>query len=168
MLTVTASLGVIAAMTLTAGTLVAAPPGAAPHQTISAISWHPCALGPDDAEGRALDEAGVECADVTVPLDYAKPDGRTIAVAIARSRGADGAHHIGSLIINLGGPASPVLDRVPLRPGRDGRDGRTLRPDRHGPPLCRAQHTGRLPVARVLAAAVGGRRPGRLRRDGVP
>ncbi|GIM80783.1 peptidase [Amorphoplanes auranticolor] len=51
---------------------------------------------------------------MTVPLDYAKPHGRTITVAIARSRGADATHRIGSMIINLGGPASPVRDSVPL------------------------------------------------------
>ena len=78
------------------------------------LSWHPCAVGSEDAEGQALDDAGVECGDVTVPLDYAEPHGRTITVAIARSRGSDTTHHLGPMIINLGGPASPVRDSVPL------------------------------------------------------
>lgn len=37
--------------------------------------WGSCVKGPDDATGRGLDEAGVQCADLTVPLDYAAPRG---------------------------------------------------------------------------------------------
>jgi pimeloyl-ACP methyl ester carboxylesterase len=112
----TAGLSIIAALSLTAGTAFSGS-GTSPitvSHTGPAVVWHPCALGPDDTAGRALDEAGVDCADVPVPLDYAKPHGRSITVAIARSRGSGTAHHIGSMIINLGGPASPVLDSVPL------------------------------------------------------
>lgn len=127
----TASLSIITVMSLTAGAAGAALPGDAPngtghrgadtgHRHVGAspgrpgVRWHPCALGPDDTEGRALDDAGVECGDVAVPLDYRSPRGRSITVAIARSRGSDTAHRIGSMIINLGGPGSPVLDSVPL------------------------------------------------------
>lgn len=35
--------------------------------------WGSCVTGPDDTTGRDLDRAGVQCADVTVPLDYAAP-----------------------------------------------------------------------------------------------
>lgn len=113
----TASLSIITVMSLAAGASAAAVPGEAPSiadQSKPGISWHPCALRPDDAEGRSLDEAGVECGDVTVPLDYTRPRGRSITVAIARSRGSDTTHHVGAMIINLGGPASPVLNSVPL------------------------------------------------------
>jgi pimeloyl-ACP methyl ester carboxylesterase len=77
------------------------------------IHWHACTLGPDDAEGAALDAAGVDCADVAVPLDYRRPHGRSITVAIARSKAPDAGHRTGAMIINLGGPASPVLSIVP-------------------------------------------------------
>jgi pimeloyl-ACP methyl ester carboxylesterase len=115
----TASLGIIAVVTLTPGASIAGAlgpgPGGAPPTSVSPkISWHACTLGPDDTAGQALDEAGVQCADVTVPLDYSEPRGRTITVAIALSRGSDTAHRLGSLIINLGGPALPVRDSVPL------------------------------------------------------
>jgi pimeloyl-ACP methyl ester carboxylesterase len=79
-----------------------------------AIDWKACQRGPDDAEGRALDEAGVQCADVRVPLDYSRPRGRTITVAIARSKATDTTHYAGPLIFNLGGPSNPVLSTVPL------------------------------------------------------
>lgn len=97
-----------------------APAGAAARATTNqagggpAVAWHACALGPEDEEGQALDAAGIECGDVTVPVTYAKPRGRTMTVAIARSRATDPEHRIGSMIINLGGPASPVVGVVPL------------------------------------------------------
>jgi pimeloyl-ACP methyl ester carboxylesterase len=97
----------------TTGRLRTTPPDAATEGRVPKVVWHSCVLGPDDTEGIALEEAGVECGDVTAPLDYARPHGRTITVAIARSRGADTAHRIGSMIINLGGPATPVLRIVP-------------------------------------------------------
>ncbi|MFC3384092.1 alpha/beta fold hydrolase [Couchioplanes azureus] len=77
------------------------------------VDWKSCRRGADDADGRALDEAGVQCGDVQVPLDYRRPQGRTITVAVARSEATDKDHYAGPLMINLGGPANPVLPRVP-------------------------------------------------------
>lgn len=76
------------------------------------LDWHSCQQGPQDQDGQALDQAGARCADVTVPLDYAHPGGRTITVAISRLEATDAADRIGPMIINLGGPAIPVLARV--------------------------------------------------------
>lgn len=81
--------------------------------TTPPIAWKSCRLSPDDHEGRTLDEAGVQCADIRVPLDYSRPRGRGITIAIARSRATDTAHYAGPLLINLGGPANPVLATVP-------------------------------------------------------
>jgi pimeloyl-ACP methyl ester carboxylesterase len=115
----TAVLAVVLATT--AGLAVA--PGASAGTTQDAdltqfhrqrVDWQSCQRDLDDAEGRALDEAGVQCADIRVPLDYSQPDGRTITVAIARSRAADTANYAGPLMFNLGGPANPVLFTVPL------------------------------------------------------
>ncbi|SCF63160.1 hypothetical protein GA0115254_10874 [Streptomyces sp. Ncost-T10-10d] len=47
-------------------------------------------------------------ADITVPLDYADPGGRTITVAISRLRATDTAHRVGPLLLNDGGPAGPA------------------------------------------------------------
>ncbi|MFE7467728.1 alpha/beta hydrolase [Streptomyces sp. NPDC057499] len=71
--------------------------------------WHGCTQNADDETGRALDAAGARCADVTVPLDYSKPRGRTITVAISRLKATDTRHRIGSLLINPGGPGGPAL-----------------------------------------------------------
>ncbi|GAB1689784.1 alpha/beta hydrolase [Krasilnikovia sp. M28-CT-15] len=77
------------------------------------VDWRKCRRAADDTDGRALDDAGVRCADIRVPLDYGRPGGRTITVAIARSKATDPAHYAGPLIVNLGGPANPVLSAVP-------------------------------------------------------
>ncbi|TXR99672.1 alpha/beta hydrolase [Streptomyces sp. col6] len=77
------------------------------------VDWHACALDADDETGQALDAAGADCADITVPLDYADPDGRTITVAISRLKATDTAHRVGSLLLNDGGPAGPSL-QMPL------------------------------------------------------
>ncbi len=69
--------------------------------------------GPDDTTGKELEEAGAKCADVTVPLDYADPGGRTITVAISRIRGTDSAHRIGALLLNGGGPGGATIGDPP-------------------------------------------------------
>ncbi|MFE6159249.1 alpha/beta fold hydrolase [Streptomyces sp. NPDC056486] len=80
------------------------------------VDWHDCALGPDDATGQELDAAGAQCADLTVPLDYTDPGGRTLTVAVSRLRAADPAHRVGPLLLNNGGPGGPSLD-MPLTVG---------------------------------------------------
>ncbi|MGH3149812.1 MAG: alpha/beta fold hydrolase [Streptosporangiaceae bacterium] len=88
-----------------------ADPGLAPfyHQH---VRWHRCQLGPGDSEGRQL--AGAQCADIRVPLDYAHPGRRAITIAISRLKADPSAKKIGAMIINIGGPATPVLSDVLL------------------------------------------------------
>ncbi|WP_433235941.1 alpha/beta fold hydrolase [Streptosporangium sp. CA-135522] len=56
-----------------------------------------------------LDQAGAQCAEVTVPLDYSKPQGRTIKVAISRLKAADTEHRRGIMLSNPGGPGGAGL-----------------------------------------------------------
>ncbi|MGW2226586.1 alpha/beta hydrolase [Streptomyces formicae] len=77
------------------------------------LSWGGCAKSPDDTMGRDLDKAGVQCADVTVPLDYSKPRGRTITVAISRLKATDTRHRIGSMLLNNGGPGNGAVQSPP-------------------------------------------------------
>ncbi|MFE6667384.1 alpha/beta hydrolase [Streptomyces sp. NPDC057697] len=78
------------------------------------LDWHSCVLGPDDTTGKELAGAGARCADVTVPLDYANPRGRTLKVAISRLAATDTRHRIGSLLFNTGGPGGPGIGYSPL------------------------------------------------------
>lgn len=48
----------------------------------------------------------VECAYLTVPLDWADPDGETIDLRVGR-KPAEGGDRIGSLVLNPGGPGQP-------------------------------------------------------------
>ncbi|MER7129811.1 alpha/beta hydrolase [Streptosporangium saharense] len=76
------------------------------------LDWHGCKTGPDDKAGENLDAAGARCAEVTVPLDYRRPRGRTIKVAISRLKATDPAERRGVLLTNPGGPGGPGLDLV--------------------------------------------------------
>ncbi|MEY2436041.1 MAG: hypothetical protein QOF97_877 [Acidimicrobiaceae bacterium] len=51
----------------------------------------------------------IECATLTVPLDYSDPTGPTIDLAINRAVARDGAHRIGALLVNPGGPGASGL-----------------------------------------------------------
>ncbi|NEB78969.1 alpha/beta hydrolase [Streptomyces sp. SID14478] len=55
-----------------------------------------------------------QCATLKAPLDYAKPDGTTLDLALirAKARGDDGAR-IGSLLFNFGGPGGSGVDLLP-------------------------------------------------------
>ncbi|MGW2638183.1 alpha/beta hydrolase [Streptomyces sp. NPDC001348] len=103
-------------------TLGASPATAAPARTAGDplalyhqqhLTWKSCVLGPGDDTGKELQQAGAECADVTVPLDYADPRGRTIPLAISRIRGTDTAHRIGAVLLNSGGPGGQTLGDPP-------------------------------------------------------
>ncbi|MGW4476234.1 alpha/beta hydrolase [Nonomuraea sp. NPDC004354] len=78
------------------------------------INWHGCKTGPNDETGEELDAAGARCAEITVPLDYRRPQGRTISVAISRIKATDPARRRGVMLINPGGPGGRGLQRVLL------------------------------------------------------
>ncbi|KUF17091.1 alpha/beta hydrolase [Streptomyces silvensis] len=77
------------------------------------LDWRSCVRGPGDETGEDLEKAGARCADVTVPLDYADPGGRTITVAISRLKATDTRHRVGPLLLNGGGPGGPSLGDGP-------------------------------------------------------
>jgi pimeloyl-ACP methyl ester carboxylesterase len=88
------------------------PPDAAASLTAyhhQRLTWTSCQQGEDDEQGRSLDEAGAQCTSVTVPLDYARPNGPTITLAVSRLPATDRKHRIGALFLNHGGPAEPTL-----------------------------------------------------------
>jgi pimeloyl-ACP methyl ester carboxylesterase len=57
------------------------------------------------------DEApGFECATVQVPLDYDRPRGAKITLALTRLPAGDAARRIGSIFFNPGGPGGSGVD----------------------------------------------------------
>ncbi|HUZ69586.1 MAG TPA: alpha/beta hydrolase [Candidatus Saccharimonadales bacterium] len=51
---------------------------------------------------------GLQCATMTVPLDYADPSGTTISIAVARLPAVNAAS--GSIVVNPGGPGESGID----------------------------------------------------------
>ncbi len=60
---------------------------------------------------------GLQCATMTVPLDYAEPGGTTIAIAVARLP-AFTAHPGGSIVVNPGGPGESGIAYLEEAAGR--------------------------------------------------
>ncbi|MDQ0789054.1 alpha/beta hydrolase [Streptomyces sp. B3I8] len=55
-----------------------------------------------------------QCATIKAPLDYAKPDGGTVNLALIRSRATgDKGKHLGSLLFNFGGPGGSGVSTLP-------------------------------------------------------
>ncbi|MBL7254393.1 alpha/beta hydrolase [Paractinoplanes lichenicola] len=63
------------------------------------IAWTVC---PEDAK--------VQCGELKVPADWAKPAGPTITLTMARRPATDPAHRIGVLLVNPGGPGGSAYD----------------------------------------------------------
>ncbi|MEV7420252.1 alpha/beta hydrolase [Streptomyces sp. NPDC089919] len=77
------------------------------------LAWEPCPA-PDAAEGTGQPPGPEwECTALDVPLDYDKPDGDTIELALIRARATDATHRIGSLIYNFGGPGGSGVATLP-------------------------------------------------------
>ncbi|MVU79686.1 alpha/beta fold hydrolase [Nocardia sp. ET3-3] len=102
-----AALAVTALVTAAAITTAAVTerPAAAPLDRFQqqSLNWRSC----DDP---GLDGVGAQCADVTVPLNYAEPQGRTIVVAISRIPATDPSRRHGVMLSNPGGPGGAGLD----------------------------------------------------------
>jgi pimeloyl-ACP methyl ester carboxylesterase len=55
-------------------------------------------------------QAGLQCAAVTVPVDYANPAGPTMQIAIAKRPASDPAARVGVLLVNPGGPGGSGIE----------------------------------------------------------
>ncbi|HKS49113.1 MAG TPA: alpha/beta hydrolase, partial [Amycolatopsis sp.] len=82
----------------------------APATAGEAVSWGPCLKGTLSTEAAQLPlAAGLQCATLSVPLDYRQPGGRRIDVVISRVRSAKPAARRGVLLLNPGGPGGSGL-----------------------------------------------------------
>ncbi|WP_084477429.1 alpha/beta hydrolase [Actinokineospora enzanensis] len=74
------------------------------------LTWENCdPYAKTDDDRAPLRTKGVQCAQLTVPLDYAQPGGDTIRIGILRKPATDADDRIGSLIVNPGGPGAAGL-----------------------------------------------------------
>ena len=70
----------------------------------SPLNWSACGADASDVKI----PAGTECATLSVPVDYAKPDGDVAQLAMIRFKAT--GNKIGSLVINPGGPGESGVD----------------------------------------------------------
>ncbi|MUL45550.1 alpha/beta hydrolase [Mycobacterium sp. CBMA293] len=82
----------------------------------SPLQWSPCQTTTADSQSRI--PKGAECAMLSVPVDYSKPDGDVTQLALIRIKAT--GDKIGSLVINPGGPgesgvsaAVSLLNNIP-------------------------------------------------------
>lgn len=95
-----------AACVAVGGVLAAAPAAQARAHTATAVAWATCG-----------DVPGVQCGAVPVPLDYDRPGGRPISIALARVPAKDPARRLGSLFFNFGGPGGTAVDYLQATAG---------------------------------------------------
>ncbi|MET9882487.1 alpha/beta hydrolase [Streptomyces sp. NPDC006430] len=81
--------------------------GAAP------LKWGACEAPTVAQGGGQAPPKDWECATLYVPLDYAKPEGETIPLALIRARARDKDKRIGSLVFNFGGPGGSGISTLP-------------------------------------------------------
>jgi pimeloyl-ACP methyl ester carboxylesterase len=72
---------------------------AVPARAASALDWRPC-----------QDDPALDCASLSVPVDWARPGGPRFDLALARRKATDPSARIGSLLINPGGPGGSGID----------------------------------------------------------
>jgi pimeloyl-ACP methyl ester carboxylesterase len=89
-------------LTLTLLGSTALPAGAAPDPE---LSWTECFRDVGAEFGLTF-----ECANVNVPLDYDRPNGATIRIAMVRLPATDPDAKIGSIFLNPGGPGGSGVD----------------------------------------------------------
>ncbi|KPH99373.1 TAP domain protein [Actinobacteria bacterium OK074] len=83
------------------------------------LSWKTCAA-PSAAEGGGAAPSALpggatwQCATLKAPLDWSKPKGDTIGIALIRAKASGAAgRRIGSLIFNFGGPGGSGISALP-------------------------------------------------------
>ncbi|MFJ4684573.1 alpha/beta hydrolase [Streptomyces sp. NPDC088789] len=92
------------------------PTGAAPPSgsglpaslTSQRPDWGKC----DATDDSPAPGSGWQCATLKVPLDWSKPEGKTIDLALIRAK-AEGDDRIGSLLFNFGGPGGSGVSTMP-------------------------------------------------------
>ncbi|MGW6935348.1 alpha/beta hydrolase [Lentzea sp. NPDC054927] len=82
-----------------AATVLVVCAGVSNAEPAQAIAWAPC---PDNPEG--------ECGTLSVPLDWGKPSGRRIDLAVARHKASDPARRLGVLVVDPGGPGGSAAE----------------------------------------------------------
>ncbi|QDY81237.1 alpha/beta fold hydrolase [Streptomyces qinzhouensis] len=78
------------------------------------LDWSAC-KAPVKADGMYAEKPGArwQCATLKAPLDYTKPGGETLGIALIRTVAKDSGKRIGSLLFNFGGPGGSGVAALP-------------------------------------------------------
>ncbi|MFB9579344.1 alpha/beta hydrolase [Streptomyces yanii] len=83
--------------TSASGSTPAAPAAALQPYYAQHLNWRDCGV------------SGFQCATMKAPLDYRKPDGGDIKLAVSRKKAIGPGKRIGSLLVNPGGPGGSAI-----------------------------------------------------------
>jgi pimeloyl-ACP methyl ester carboxylesterase len=104
-----------AALLVTAAGCSTAPAEPATQSTADPdkIAWGPCTdIKRPDGEPPAKQDSSVRCGKLAVPLDYAKPDGDKIDLALIKLPASGKSKPLGSVVFNFGGPGASGVDTL--------------------------------------------------------
>ncbi|WP_406013343.1 alpha/beta hydrolase [Streptomyces sp. NBC_00984] len=80
------------------------------------LDWKGC----EARAGESAPGSDWRCSTVRVPLDYAKPDGETIGIALIRKKAGNTSRRLGSMLFNFGGPGGSGVSILPHAAGSYG------------------------------------------------
>jgi pimeloyl-ACP methyl ester carboxylesterase len=77
------------------------------------LSWGGCVsyATSQSAQG-SFGTDSLQCARLSLPVDYTKPKGNTLTIGVMRIKATDTANRIGSLLVNPGGPGGSGMELV--------------------------------------------------------
>jgi pimeloyl-ACP methyl ester carboxylesterase len=75
---------------------------------VAARGWH----APNLSWGACPGAAGVQCATLQVPLDWSRPSGPEVTLALTRRLATDPTRRVGTVLFNCGGPGCPSAQAV--------------------------------------------------------
>jgi pimeloyl-ACP methyl ester carboxylesterase len=87
-------------------------PSAGSGASITGRGWHAPKLDWRACRGAPR----VQCATLRVPLDWSRPSGREVTLALTRLRATDPTRRIGTVLFNCGGPGCPSAQEVKSAP----------------------------------------------------
>jgi len=82
--------------------------GASRHVRFTARGWHAPHLTWRACQGAA----SVQCATLQVPLDWSRPSGPEVTLALTRLLATDPTRRVGTVLFNCGGPGCPSAQAV--------------------------------------------------------
>ncbi len=80
---------------------------------VKPLKWGECPAPSALEGGGQAPPKDWQCATLDVPLDYAKPEGETLPIALIRAKARDQKNRLGSLVFNFGGPGGSGITTLP-------------------------------------------------------